>query len=124
MNRFTDADKEPKKTLAPIKGYEKCELVSLEEAVNKIDPPIDDVDSMVWTAKRNSRNPENGLTIDESAAIHLYTLEWPDDQPSMYSTLNQKLRSEQRRELTSWHHYLKLFLTALYKLPSLKTTVW
>ena len=124
MYRFTDADKEPTRTLTPLKGYEKCELVSLEQAVNHIEPPIEDIDGMVWTAKRNSRNPTDGLTSDESAAIHLYTLEWPDEQPSMYSILNQKLRSEKRRELNCWYSYLKLFLTALYKLPSLKTTVW
>jgi hypothetical protein len=123
-NRFIDAEKEPTKTLTPIKGYEKKKLVSLEEAVAEIQPPLHDIDTMVWTAKRNSRNPENNLTSDESASIHLYTLEWPEPDQSVYSILNQKLRSEKRNDLISWHSYLKLFLTALYKLPSLKTTVW
>lgn len=124
IGRFMDGYKEPTKTLTPIKGYEKCKLVSLEEAINEIQPSIDDVDTMVWTAKRNSRNPTDNLTSDESASVHLYTLEWPEADQSMYALLNQKLRSEKRRELVSWHSYLKLFLTALYKLPSLKKTVW
>jgi hypothetical protein len=122
--RFIDGGDEPTKTLTPIKGYEKKELISLEEAVNEIEPPLLDLDSMVWTAKRNSRNPADGLTPDESASIHLYTLEWPETHQSLYSLLNQKLRSEKRNELKSWHSYLKLFLTALYKLPSLKATIW
>ncbi len=47
--RFTDADKEPTKTLTPIKGYEEKDLVSLEKAVAEIKPPIQDLDAMVWT---------------------------------------------------------------------------
>lgn len=124
ITRFIDVGKEPTKTLTPIKGYENCDLVSLEEAVGQIKPSIEDRDTMVWTAKRNSRNPDDSLTSDESASIHLYTLEWPEAQQSVYSLLNEKLRSEKRRELVSWHPYLKLFLTALYKLPSMKTTIW
>jgi hypothetical protein len=51
-------------------------------------------------------------------------MEWPEDQESFYSLLNQKLRSEKRNELRSWHSYLKLFFTALYKLPSIKKVIW
>ena len=122
--RFIDGGDEPTKTLTPIKGYEKKQLISLEKAVKEIEPPLLDLDSMVGTAKRNSRNPADGLTQDESASIHLYTLEWSETHQSLYSLLNHKLRSEKRNELKSWHSYLKLFLTALYKLPSLKATIW
>jgi len=124
ISRFIDADEEPTKTLTPIHGYEKKDLISLEKAVAEIKPPIDHIDTMVWTAKRNARNPEDNLTPDESASIHLYTLEWPEADQSIYYLLNQKLRSEKRKDLISWHSYLKLFLTALHKLPSLKTTIW
>jgi hypothetical protein len=51
-------------------------------------------------------------------------MEWPEGHDSFYKLLNQKLRSEKRRDLISWYSYLKLFLTALHKLPSLKKTVW
>lgn len=124
LDRFIDADKEPIKTLTPIEGYEKKPLVSLEDAVAEIEPSIHNLKTMVWTAKRNSRNPLDGLTPDESASIHMYTLEWPDEHSSLFSLLNEKLRSEKRNELQSWHLYLKLFLTALHKLPSLKKTIW
>jgi hypothetical protein len=119
-----DAGKEPIKTLTPIHGYEKSELVSLDKAVAEIKPPIDKLPEMLWTAKRNSRNPKDNLTLDESASIHLYTSEWPGDLPSIYFLLNEKLRSENRQELKSWYAYLKLFLTALHKLPPLKKTIW
>ena len=124
ISRYLDADKEPTKTLTPIHGYEKSNPPSLEDAVAQIEPPIDRLKDMVWTAKRNSRKPENGLTTDESASIHLYTMEWFEDQQSIYSLLNAKLRSENRKELRSWFAYLKIFLTALHKLPSLKGTIW
>ena len=120
ISRYMDADKEPTKTLTPIHGYEKSNPQSLEEAVAEIQPPIEKRLEMVWAAKRNSRKPADNLSVDESASIHLYTAEWPDDQPSIYSLLNEKLRSEDRKELRSWYAYLKLLLTALYKLPSLK----
>ena len=38
--------------------------------------------------------------------------------------LNSILRSERREPLKPWFRYLKLMLTALFKLPSLKRTVW
>jgi hypothetical protein len=79
---------------------------------------------MVWTAERNSEDPSDGLTSDESASIHLYTMEWPKGHESFYKLLNEKLRCEKRNELISWFSYLKLFFTALYKLPSLKKVIW
>jgi len=124
ISRFIDAGKEPTRTLTAIEGYERKPLVSLKEAVASIDTPIHNLNRMVWTAERNSEDPEDGLTSDESASIHLYTQEWPEDHVSFYSLLNEKLRSEKRNELKSWYSYLKLFLTALYKLPSLKKVVW
>jgi hypothetical protein len=123
-SRFLDAAEEPSKTLTPIDGYEKKPLVSLDEAVTQIVPPLHNLSSMVWAANRNSRNPSDGLTSDESASIHLYTMDWPEAHQSVYTLLNKKLRSEQRNDLKSWRHYLKLFLTALHKLPSLKKTIW
>jgi hypothetical protein len=124
ISRFIDAGKEPTKTLIPIEGYEKKLLVSLKEAVATIETPIHNLKTMIWTAERNCDDPLDGLTTDESASIHLYTMEWPEDHDSFYTLLNQKLRSEKRNELRSWFSYLKLFLTALYKLPSLKTIIW
>ena len=78
---------------------------------------------MVEEAKLVSKDPSDGLTCDESASVRLYTMKSFEGHDSFYTLLNEKLRSKNRNELESWHSYLKLFLTALYKLPSLKTII-
>lgn len=76
-------------------------------------------------AKMNSSEPEDGLSQDESASIHLYTMEWTVHDNSLYAVLNRTLRSADRRALQPWFRYLKLFLTAFFKLPPIKYgTVW
>jgi hypothetical protein len=122
--RFLDAGEEPDQTLTPIEDYEKYPLVSLKEAVEPIKSLLHNADSMVEIAKRNSRKPTDGLTPDESSAIHLYTMQWPKPHPSLYTILNQKLRTKNRDTLISWFLFLKLFFTALYKLPSLKGVIY
>ncbi|CAF1568179.1 unnamed protein product [Didymodactylos carnosus] len=52
------------------------------------------------------------LSQDEAAAIHLYTME-----TLVYPLLNSKLRERDREQLKPWFAYLKLLLTALFKLP-------
>jgi hypothetical protein len=122
--RFLDVGDEPKRTLLPIRGYEKEPLVTLEEAVQPLQSLLTNLNSMVWTAKRNSSKPSDGLTSDESAAIQLYTMQWDFPDPSLHYLLNRTLRSERRESLRPWFRYMKLLLTALYKLPSTKSTVW
>ncbi|CAF0968718.1 unnamed protein product [Rotaria sordida] len=122
--RFLDADKEPLRALTPIEGYEKKPLVSLEDAVRPLRHLLHNLDNMVSTAKWNTREPQDNLTPDESAAIHLYTMQWQKPHSSLYILLNQTLRSEQRIDLIPWFLYLKLLLTALYKLPSIKDVIW
>ncbi|CAF5051845.1 unnamed protein product, partial [Rotaria socialis] len=79
---------------------------------------------MVDIALQNSNEPPDGITTDESAAIHIYTIQWPDTHDSLYKLLNRALRDERRNELKPWFSYLKLILTALYKLPPIKKTLW
>ncbi|CAF1185577.1 unnamed protein product [Rotaria magnacalcarata] len=47
-----------------------------------------------------------------------------DSDPSFYQLLNSTLRGENRDNLKPWFAYLKLFMTALHKLPSHPQTVW
>jgi hypothetical protein len=69
--------------------------------------------------------PPDGLTIDESAAIRLYTMEWDGPHRSLYSMLNRTLKKADRQELRPYFKYMKLLLTALVKLPCVpQTTVW
>jgi hypothetical protein len=123
-SRYTDLVGEPvARLLSPIKGYEASPLVSLEQAITPITHLFDGIEENVWIAKENSKNPPDDLTQDESAAIHLYTMQF-DTDPSFYQLLNSTLRGENRDNLKPWFAYLKLFLTALYKLPSHPQTIW
>ena len=117
--RFTDLAEECCQISTPIMGYEKQPLVSLEEAVEPIVSFIPEVQRMAFVAKRKcQKTPANGLTINESASIILYSLDWEPQEECLYHVLNKTLRSEQRKKLKPWFLYLKLILTALSRLPS------
>jgi hypothetical protein len=120
MVRMCDLTSEPKRMFPPIKGYEKEQLVSLEQAVKPIIAFVPGVEEMVWTVKQNCEHPQHQLSSDESASIMLYTIEWMPRESSLYFILNQALRSQNRQELLPWFLYLRLFIFALAKLPSIK----
>jgi hypothetical protein len=65
------------------------------------------------------RLPGNSLTVDEAAAIHLYTQE-----TKFYKLLNSRLRSESRPDLLCFLPYLRLLLDGLYRLPLITDTVY
>ncbi|CAF0856597.1 unnamed protein product [Didymodactylos carnosus] len=123
--RYSDILNEPRKLLLPIDGYQNVPVISLEDAVRNISHLLDsDISTKVYIAKENSRHPEDGLTPDESASIHLYTMESVEDGVSLYFILNKTLRLENRQHLKPWFPYLKLLLTGLFKLKSEKQIVW
>ncbi|CAF4866399.1 unnamed protein product, partial [Rotaria socialis] len=123
-SRLLDASEERLNALAPLHGYAEERLVSLEDAVVSLRNLVHNIDVRVWTATNRSENPADKLTPNESAAIILYTIEWDPSHPSLYLVLNRSLRLEDRRKLVPWFSYLKLLLTGLYKLPSIRCTVW
>jgi hypothetical protein len=106
---------EPDASLMPLEDYQHSDLVSFETTTETIKSLFRNLPRDVWIAKNASKKPANRLTSDESTAIHLYTMEIKN-QP-LYSLLNQLLRDRDRRKLKPWFSYLKLFLTALFKLP-------
>jgi hypothetical protein len=122
--RLLDVNLEHLNTLTPLRGYAARPLVSLTEAVKDLDSIIKDTGLYAWTALERSKTPAHGLTPDESAAIILYTIEWDPTNHSLYYGLNNRLRVEDRSALRPWFSYLKLLLTALFKLPSVRRTVW
>ncbi|CAF4021445.1 unnamed protein product [Rotaria sp. Silwood1] len=122
--RCSDVYDEPvTQLLAPIKGYQDMPLVPLEKTLEPISHFFNGIEENAWVAKENCRNPPEGLTQDESASIHLYTMQF-DGGPSLFYVLNRTLRAENRQDIQPWFSFLKLFLTALYKLPSRAQTVW
>ena len=116
-SRFSDFTADPYQILPPIQGYEKKPKVSLEEAIKPIKNAMPDIDHMVHIVKKKCVVRKTDLSLNESAAIMLYTLEWSPSETSFYVILNNTLRSKNRRELVPWFSYLRLLLSALSKLP-------
>lgn len=80
---------------------------------------------MVYIVKqRCEKSPPDHLSVDQSAAIMLYTLEWEPKEAGVYQQLNKSLRTEDRQALRPWFLFLKLFFTALSLLPNTSCTVY
>lgn len=109
---------EPTQMLKPIMGYEREPLLPIEEACKPLEDILDsELKSNIFVAKKNAKKLEHGLTVDEAAAIHLYTMEWDERDNSLYMVLNKALREADRGKLRPWFKYLKLLLTGLHKIP-------
>ena len=122
MNRFGDIDCSFKR-LPPVYGYHSQQVVSIEKSLEPIEEIIDELPRYVKIAKKHCHFPsEDGLTKDESSAIYIYTMEW--GETTLYRVLNQALRSENRQSLKIWFPFLKLFDSALEKLPTVKEVIW
>lgn len=119
--RICDVAQEPLKTLASIDGYAKVPLVSIDVAVVPLSTLVPQISDLVRDAKNkySQQTPPEGLTVDEAVSITLYTMEADIRSKSLYAVLNQVLRSENRGEqLSAWYLYLRLFFSALCRLPS------
>jgi hypothetical protein len=112
--------------LGPVIGYAEEPLLPLAEACAPLAEILHDLSSYVQMAlDETPAEPPDGLTIDESAAIRLYTIEWSGKHRSLYSMLNHTLKKDSREHLRPYFKYMKLFLTALAKLPCVPpSTVW
>ena len=117
IQRLTDIAGEPHDFLLPIDGYEDMPIVSLEKAVEPLLSVLPKILTYVYIAKKKCKKPKDGLTEDESASIMLYSMGWQPDNQCLFVALNATLRSRDRAKLKLWYLYLKLFLTALFRLP-------
>ena len=122
MRRFTNVDHHPIEE-TPVRAHNDHPLLSLRAALDPLTSNINGLHHYIDTAMRHCRYPSaEGLTRDESAAIFLYTMNW--GQHSLHRLLNDVLRIQDRNELRPWHGYLKLFSTALKKLPAVHGNIW
>ncbi|CAF1066575.1 unnamed protein product [Rotaria sp. Silwood1] len=120
--RFIDNDYNPR-LFPPVNDYLTYELLTLEQCLKPIAARIDRLNEIIQIAQDKCHHPcQHGLTHDESAAIFLYTMEWDDN--TLYQVINRDLRSEEQSISKSWLPYLKLFYTALNKLPNVQMNVW
>ena len=97
----------------PLNGIENEKLLPLEEIGKQLTSIFgDEFLTDVNDALSKSQRPMDRLTPDESAAIRLYTMETP-----LYRRLNDALRNGNLDIIKCFFPYLKLFYTAVFKLP-------
>ena len=103
-----------------IFGAEDPPVLTLEEAVKNLQPPISNLMDYVTIARTKSNPHAASLTPDELTAIYLYTM-----STSVFTNLNKALRDENRDALKPWFPFLRLLILALEKLPSIeRQTLW
>ena len=122
--RFFDGSREPCKILSPIYGFAELPIPKIEESVEEVRSIIPNLNVYVSTAKEKNKRPSDGLTVDESAAIALYTMEWSTYTDSLYYKLNTDLRYEERKTVQRWFKFLRLIVSGLYRLEKQNTTVY
>ncbi|CAM4949686.1 unnamed protein product [Rotaria socialis] len=123
-DRFLDADQELQRRLPSIGDFENEPVVSLEEAVKKFQSLAYPYYYKVEPALNKMLRLRKSLTLDEAAAIYLYTIyHWKPDS-AIAIQLNKALRFGDASHIKHWLSYLKLFVTGLNKLPPKKGTIW
>jgi tetratricopeptide (TPR) repeat protein len=104
---------------APIRFLDTQPILSIEKAADRV-IPSSIVEEAV--AHADDGEPFHGLTVDEKAAIHLYTMEPRISAFKVYAELNRALRHKSRKHVAPWLRYLKLLFSALLKLPRVSRT--
>ncbi|CAF3872575.1 unnamed protein product [Rotaria sp. Silwood1] len=122
--RVFDIRNEHHHILLPIERYENKPLLPLEEAIEHLEEIIPKIRRNASIAKARSIDVADGLTQDESAAIQLYTMKCHPNDHSLYMHINALLREKNRDKIIPYFCYLKLVLTTLWQLPSVKAIVW
>ena len=74
---------------------------------------------MVYNIQQSNIQAKNGLTIDESSSIALYSMEWSPREKSFYIILNKTLRDPKRETLLP--PWFQIFTTLFYW--SLETSI-
>jgi len=105
----------------PLTGLEEVPLVGLADALHHAQETDKQLRGLNLTLNRQcalkfgrmqAKKAGEVLSVDEIAAIHLYTQESP-----FYRLLNERLRERDRTKLKPLTLFLKLLLSGLYKLP-------
>ena len=86
---------------------------------------VPNVERMVDLVLQHIQHPKNGLTVDQSASIMLYTLEWAPQKESFSCILNKTILGHSNREdVKPWLLYFRLIFSALELLPTSQCTVY
>jgi len=114
---------------SPIQGLIDTPVLSLENAIKRaqegdeelreanISEPV--TEALAFAKEKKEEGSFIELTIQKIAAVHVYTKNSP-----LYAILNARLRAEDRERLKPFLFYIKLLLSALYKLPMVSAVVY
>jgi len=124
--RVLDVDDVTKATTTVINGLQLVPIMTFTSIISSLPrvPGIEDWAGHAFIALTHAdrvlqKGPDiYGLTRDMIAAIHVYT------QQGLYDVLNAVLRDTNRANAKPFFPFLKLFLTALSKLPSVERALW
>lgn len=100
--------------LDSIAGVMSAPLVALPESCK----PLGLTAAGKASQKSVSKIDRQSLSIDEAGALHLYTTN------HLYKALNAALRDPNRMKAKDYFMYLRLFVTALEKLPTSKKELY
>jgi hypothetical protein len=115
-------DQEPQPMIFHIDEEKLIPGISLENALEPLVEFIPKIFEKAAVAKQNSKNPSDGLSCDESAAIYLFSMRWEPHDQCLYFILNATLHNHNYAKVGSWKLYLKLLFTALDRLRSNRIT--
>jgi hypothetical protein len=123
--RFVDVSTEPDKILPPLPHSSESESIpTLLDAIKPSEHLVENLRKKAEEALSICKNPKDKLSRDQSAALYLYSMQWPKEKDSFYVMFNRALRNEDRTKLIPYHNYFKLFMSALNKLPSKEQQLW
>lgn len=124
LSRYTDVDEKPTNASLDV-DYENEEICPIEEALKEVTKTISGLNLYIKTAKDYCcKSGQYGVTLEESAAIFLYTTEWPSGEKSFYSYFNEAARKNKRSLLKPYGQYLRLLESGLNKLPPIQAVVY
>ncbi|CAF4772695.1 unnamed protein product, partial [Rotaria sp. Silwood2] len=79
--RFSDIEENPRRKLMPISGYEEKPIVPLQEAIEPLKDIVRKIkDNAAWAKWKCDDPPADNLSVDQSAAIILYTMEMDNEK--------------------------------------------
>eukprot|EP00812_Abedinium_dasypus_P008194 NODE_2054_length_1005_cov_228.875789.p1 GENE.NODE_2054_length_1005_cov_228.875789~~NODE_2054_length_1005_cov_228.875789.p1 ORF type:complete len:274 (+),score=74.18 NODE_2054_length_1005_cov_228.875789:3-824(+) len=122
--RLLDVDCAPK-VLPPIEGILSLPPLSVRDAVAALNGLVSSIVTRAWTAQQFAEDllrmygpNRHGLSLDEIAAINLYT------QEGVHTAINTALRQQDRRAVRPFVDLLRLLLGGLRKLPTRESTLF
>jgi len=124
LKRLQEVVAEAQVELPPITGVAATPLLPLLDSLSGILPLVQSVEAFAKKAldhaqRKVANSLSGGLTLDQIAAIYLYTCESP-----VYQIVNTALRDPERKHLDLWLPYLKLLLSSLEQIPAYTGELW